>query len=70
MILRALAAYLREPLRAAYPHALGLGSIGAIAVSLGSWLGWQVGMVVMALPFAAFYVAGQALEVMRHIPRE
>lgn len=68
--LREILTRVREPLAAAYPHALGLASIGAIAIGLGEWFGWPAGAITAALPFASFYIAGQALEVMRHIPKE
>lgn len=68
--LRGIVAHLRGPFAAAYPHVLGLTSIGAIAVGVGEWLGWHAGAIAAALPFATFYIAGQALEVMRHIPKE
>lgn len=47
-------------LRKAYPHLLGLA--GLLAVVAGVWdaLGWQVGMITAGLPFAAFWLYGEA----------
>lgn len=55
---------------AAYPHLGGLAGITAIVVGVWGLLGWEVALIVAGLPFAAFYVAGQALQVLRSLPKE
>jgi len=59
-----------EIMSASYRHILGLLGIAAIAVGFWGWLGWCAGIIVAGLPFAGFYVAGQAIEVMRYMPKE
>jgi hypothetical protein len=56
--------------RTALPHVVGLAGLAAIAVGVWGAFGWQAGLVAAGAPFASFYVWGQALEVLRSIPRQ
>lgn len=51
------------------PHLIGLAGISAVVVGVWGWLGWQAGVITAGAPFAAFYVAGQAIAVRGMIPR-
>lgn len=60
---------LRALLASIYPHALGLAGIATVAIGVGNWVGWYAGAITAGLPFAGFYIAGQAIEVMRYLPK-
>ena len=59
---------IREALARVLPHLLGYAGLTAVVVGVWGLLGWQAGTILTGLPFATFYLAGQALEVVRQLP--
>jgi hypothetical protein len=51
---------LLEALRPLYPHVLGLAGLSAVVAGVWGALGWQAGMVAAGLPFAGFWMYGEA----------
>lgn len=52
-----------EAWAAAWTHAIGLAGVGAIVVGVWGLLGWPAAAIAAGLPFAGFWVWGQALRV-------
>lgn len=65
---RAALAWAGTTLGAAYPHLLGLTGVLAIVIGVWGWLGWQAGIIIAGLPFASFWIVGQAIEVAHTLP--
>ena len=59
---------IREALARVLPHLFGYAGMAAVVVGVWGLLGWQAGTILTGLPFAMFYLAGQALEVVRQLP--
>lgn len=51
---------LRALLAALYPHLVGVAGLSAVVAGVWGALGWQAGMVAAGLPFAGFWIYGEA----------
>jgi hypothetical protein len=49
-----------EALAALYPHLLGLAGLSAVVAGVWGALGWQAGVIAAGLPFAGFWMYGEA----------
>lgn len=50
-------------------YLVGFAGLAAIVVGVWGKFGWEVGVIAAGLPFAGFFLWGEAMAVVRHVTR-